>query len=123
MLGMSSVTTRITETHTMRHFMQRTQLWFHIPMLLLAFLFLAPMIWMISTAFKSPEDLIQGLGALRWFPNPVTFENFVEVLGKVEEFPIWRWTSNSVFISLAATALVLTVDSLAARSEERRVGK
>jgi multiple sugar transport system permease protein len=107
------------EINSMRAFLRRTQLGFHIPMLLLAFLFLAPLVWMISTAFKSPEDLIQGLGALRWLPNPVTFENFVEVLGKVEEFPIWRWTGNSVFISLAATALVLTVDSLAAFAYSR----
>jgi multiple sugar transport system permease protein len=98
----------------MRIFLRRTQLGFHIPMLLLALLFLAPLLWMISTAFKSPEDIIQGLGALRWMPNPITAENFATVLGKAEEFPVWRWTGNSVFISLAATALVLTVDSLAA---------
>jgi multiple sugar transport system permease protein len=93
---------------------RKAQPWLHLPMLLIAFLFLAPLLWMISTAFKSPEEIIAGLGALRWLPRPATTANFVNVLGKTEEFPIWRWTGNSVLISLAVTALVLTVDSLAA---------
>jgi multiple sugar transport system permease protein len=79
-----------------------------------AFLFLAPLLWMLVTAFKTPEDIIQGLEAMRWLPQPVTTENFRTVLGKAEEFPVWRWTGNSLFIALAVTALVLTVDSLAA---------
>ncbi len=103
----------------MRAFLRRAQPHLHLPMLLLAFLFLAPLLWMLSTAFKSPEDIITGLGAMRWLPRPVTTENFRSVLDKAEEFPIWRWTGNSVFISLAVTALVLTVDSLAAFAYSR----
>jgi multiple sugar transport system permease protein len=98
---------------------RRSQLWLHLPMLLAAFLFLAPLLWMLATAFKSPDDIIRGLGALRWLPRPITTENFVNVLGKTEEFPIWRWTGNSVFISLAVTLLVLTVSSLAAFAYSR----
>jgi multiple sugar transport system permease protein len=98
--------------------LRRSQFGLHLVMLLIAFLFLAPLLWMVSTAFKSPGDIIQGLGALRWLPRPITTENFANVLAK-EEFPIWRWTGNSLFISLAATALVLTVDSLAAFAYSR----
>ena len=98
----------------MRTLLRRVQPHLHLPMLLIAFLFLAPLLWMLSTAFKSPEDIITGLGAMRWLPRPFTTENFQNVLGKAEEFPIWRWTGNSLFISLAVTVLVLTVDSLAA---------
>lgn len=86
----------------------------HLVLLLAAFLFLAPLFWMISTAFKSPEDIITGLGAMRWLPHPATGENFRGVLNKAEEFPIWRWSANSLFLSLAVTLLVLVVDSLAA---------
>src|SRR5947209_10521578 len=103
----------------MKRWLRRSDLWLHMPMLLVAFLFLAPLLWMLSTAFKTPDDIIKGLGALRWVPRPVTTENFVNVLGKREEFPIWRWTANSLLISLAATALVLTVDSLAAYAYSR----
>jgi multiple sugar transport system permease protein len=98
----------------MKRLLYRTQIALHLPMLVVAFLFLAPLLWMLSTAFKSPEDIINGLGALRWLPRPVTTENFSYVLGKAEEFPVWRWTGNSLFIAIAVTALVLVVDSLAA---------
>jgi multiple sugar transport system permease protein len=91
----------------------------HLLLIPLAFLFLAPLLWMLSTAFKSPEDIILGLGTLRWIPQPITGENFRSVLAKTEEFPVWRWTFNSVFISLSVTTLVLTVDALAAYSYSR----
>jgi multiple sugar transport system permease protein len=97
-----------------KRLLMRTQPWLHLPMLGVAFLFLAPLLWMLATAFKSPDDIIKGLGAMRWLPEPVTTENFRYVLGKAEEFPVWRWTGNSLFIALAVTALVLTVDALAA---------
>jgi multiple sugar transport system permease protein len=86
----------------------------HLLLAAAAFLFLAPLLWMLSTAFKSPNDIITGLGARRWLPDPATTENFRIVLHRAEEFPIWRWTANSVFIALAVTALVLVVDTLAA---------
>jgi multiple sugar transport system permease protein len=88
-------------------------------MFLLAVLFLAPLLWMLSTAFKAPEDIIGGLGTMQWLPRPATTENFRTVMGRAEEFPIWRWTFNSVFVSLAVTLLVLTVDALAAFAYSR----
>src|SRR5436305_558943 len=99
--------------------LRKSQIWLHAPMLILAFVFLAPLLWMLSTAFKTPDDIIKGLGTFRWLPQPVTTENFRTVLGKTEEFPIWRWTFNSVFISLASTLLVLVVDALAAFAYSR----
>lgn len=95
-------------------FLRRSQIALHVPLLILAFLFLAPLLWMLSTSLKTPEDIVNGLSALRWLPRPITIENYRQVLLNVKEFPVWRWTGNSLFISLATTVLVLTVDSLAA---------
>lgn len=103
----------------MKTLFRKSQLGLHLLMLALAFLFLAPLLWMLSTSLKTPEDIITGLGAARWLPHPTTLVNFHTVLNNVEEFPIWRWTGNSFFISLATTALVLVVDSLAAFSYAR----
>jgi multiple sugar transport system permease protein len=103
----------------MKRFWIRYQPGLHLLMAAMAFLFLAPLLWMVATAFKSPEDIIHGLGRLQWLPQPVTTENFRAVLAKAEEFPIWRWTGNSVLISVAVTALVLTVDALAAFAYSR----
>ena len=103
----------------MRLWLQKNQIGLHLLLALAALAFLAPLIWMLSTSLKSPDDIIQGLGVARWWPHPTTLINYRTVLGKVEEFPVWRWTANSVFISLAVTFLVLTVDSLAAYAYSR----
>jgi multiple sugar transport system permease protein len=77
-------------------------------------LFLAPLLWMVSTSLKSPSDIISGLGSLRWLPSPATLANYSYILSRVEEFPVWRWTANSFFVSFGVTGLVLVVDTLAA---------
>lgn len=84
-----------------------------------AFMFLAPLLWVLATSIKTPGDIINGLGAGNWIPHPVTFSNYVQLLKNAVEFPIWRWTFNSVFISLSVTLLVVTVDALAAFAYSR----
>jgi len=66
---------------TLRH----AQPGLHLLMLIVAFLFLAPLLWMLATAFKRPDDIITGLGMVRWWPHPVTLMNFRSVLGQVDE--------------------------------------
>jgi len=93
---------------------RRSQLGLHLLLLAAALLFLAPLLWMIATAFKSPDEIVRGLGAARWLPRDPTGANFARVLRNAEEFPVWRWTFNSAFVSLSVTGLVLAVDALAA---------
>lgn len=99
--------------------LRQGQLPLHLILLLTTALFLAPLVWMLSTSLKAPGDIISGLGALRWLPHPASLVNYRQVLANVEEFPVWRWTGNSVFVALAATLLVLTVDTLAAFAYSR----
>jgi multiple sugar transport system permease protein len=103
----------------MRTWLRQAQPGLHLLMAVLAVLFLAPLAWMLSTAFKAPEEIITSLGSLHWLPRPPTTQNFMNVLGKAEEFPIWRWTANSILISLATTMLVLAVSSMAAYAYSR----
>jgi len=93
---------------------RRSQLGLHLLLLAAALFFLAPLLWMIATAFKSPDEIVRGLGAARWLPRDPTGANFARVLRNAEEFPVWRWTFNSAFVSLSVTGLVLAVDALAA---------
>ena len=97
----------------------RSQIALHLVLLLTAAIFLAPLVWMLSTSLKSPGEIISGLGAMRWWPHPATWSNFRQVLANVQEFPIWRWTGNSVFVALTTTLLVVTVDALAAYAYSR----
>jgi len=103
----------------MKRFLRERQPFHHILMAIVAFLFMAPLLWMLSTAFKRPDDIINSMGTITWWPHPFTLENFKIDLTKAEEFPIWRWTGNSVFVSLAVTFLVVTVDALAAYAYSR----
>lgn len=77
-------------------------------------LFIAPLLWMVSTSLKQSSDIISGLGSLRWLPHPATLANYAYILSRAEEFPVWRWTANSFLVSFGVTALVLVVDTLAA---------
>lgn len=76
-----------------------------------AVLFVLPVVLIFVTAFK-PDGEIVRFESL--WPKQGTLENFRYVFGTPEEVPIVRWLGNSVLISTCVTALVLTVDSLAA---------
>jgi ABC-type glycerol-3-phosphate transport system permease component len=69
---------------------------------------LAPIAWMLSTSFK-PEAQI-GTTEIRWIPKTFTLENYMRVF---DQFEILGWLGNSVVVALAATVLVLILDSLA----------
>jgi len=76
-----------------------------------ALLFVFPIVLILITAFKPDSEIVRFQGLL---PHTTTLANFRAILGSPEEIPIARWFGNSLFISSAATLLVLTVDSLAA---------
>ena len=75
---------------------------------LLAFLWAAPVLWMISTALK-PEGQVLKYPP-EWLPRTVTWENFQIV---IDNFPIFRWYLNDLIIACTATLLVLITGSLA----------
>jgi multiple sugar transport system permease protein len=57
-----------------------------------------PLLWMISTAFKTVEQLRVTL-PIQWIPNPVTFQNFVVGLSR----QAWlRYLSNTLFWAIAS---------------------
>ncbi len=76
-----------------------------------ALVFAAPILLIFITAFKPDSEIVDFRGIL---PQSPTLQNFHEILGSPEEIPIARWFGNSLLISTLTTALVLTVDSLAA---------
>jgi ABC-type glycerol-3-phosphate transport system permease component len=69
---------------------------------------LAPVVWMISTAFKPEREIIST--ELHWIPHQVTSEHFTAIL---QNYPMTQWLFNSLFTATAATLLVLVLDSLA----------
>ena len=64
-------------------------------LLVLAIPFLLPLLWMLSTAFKTPNLIY--LQPPQWIPHPVTLQNFTEAWGLLD-FP--RFIRNSAFVAV-----------------------
>jgi multiple sugar transport system permease protein len=70
---------------------------------------LAPLVWMLTTALK-PESQVRRL-PITWIPSPVTLENFRFIL---QDSLLLRWTWNSFLVAAITTVVVLAINSLAA---------
>ncbi|TYP79775.1 carbohydrate ABC transporter permease [Paenibacillus methanolicus] len=80
---------------------------------ILAVLFLLPLIWMVSTSFKNDFEALAG--QMNLIPVKPTLDNYIEGLkGELMNVPITRWITNSLFVGAAGTAIVLLFSSMAA---------
>lgn len=61
---------------------------------LLALVFLFPLLVMLSTAFKSPNDVFSSPPTL--LPAEWTLDNFAKAF---DQIPIWRYLGNTLFVS------------------------
>jgi multiple sugar transport system permease protein len=86
--------------------------------ILLALVWIAPLVWVFLLSFKPNEFLAQRTDVL--LSPPFTLKNYLDILGTSSVF---RWTVNSVIVSGAQTFLMLVFASLAgygfARTEFR----
>ncbi|MBU0554797.1 MAG: carbohydrate ABC transporter permease [Alphaproteobacteria bacterium] len=74
----------------------------------LAVLMLVPMLWVLILSFKDNTALLADTASA--FVPPYTFANYRNIMG---EGQVFTWLMNSVIVSLAMTAGVLIVSSLA----------
>jgi multiple sugar transport system permease protein len=81
-------------------------------LLLLTVVFLAPLLWIISTSFKTNNDATQL--PLSWAPRPPTTTAYRTVLTTASQTPVLRWFLNSLVAGLANAALIVAVDAMAA---------
>ena len=76
--------------------------------LIVVLAWMAPFVWMVSTSFKPPEDVMTL--EIEWFPRRIIFDNYVKVF---TNHPVWRWIANSVIVSVSATAASVLLGSMA----------
>ena len=74
-------------------------------LLLITTLMIGPLLWMISTSLKEPARIFT-----QFFPNPIRWENYTEVLNNVV-FLKQYW--NSIYIAVLVTLAVLLFSSMA----------
>jgi multiple sugar transport system permease protein len=76
---------------------------------LLVLLFIAvPLYWLIASSFKTPAAL--GDSPPQWFPNPISGANYAQAF---KQFDFGIYFRNSLIVTLAATALVLILGTMA----------
>lgn len=69
---------------------------------------LAPIYWMVATSFMTPEAVTASPPQL--FPQPLSIENYLIAF---VDHGFGRYILNSIVVSIAATALVLVLGTLA----------
>jgi putative chitobiose transport system permease protein len=94
--------------------LQRSTLWRYIWTYLvlgaIALIMLLPLLWLVSTAFKSPtEDIFQY--PPQFIPEQFTIENFLKVW---DTEPFGKYITNSVIVAVLTVGLNLLFCSLAA---------
>lgn len=89
---------------------RRTLFW--LVMLLLSVIFLAPLFWMLSTSFKTPQDSTSL--PLTWIPKSVDTSSYRQLLDSNSSTPVLRWFFNSFVAAAANAALIVAIDALAA---------
>ena len=75
--------------------------------MVVAFLWALPFVWMVSTSFKYPADVMTR--EIEWFPSRITLDNYV----KVFEYPVVRWGVNSLIQAGVSTALCVLFGAMA----------
>lgn len=80
-------------------------------LLILSVLILAPLLWMLSTSFKTTGDAT----ALppQWIPPTPSMEGYTKLFADAQA-PLLRWLGNSVLVGVLHTVLVLATASAAA---------
>ncbi|GIV09954.1 MAG: sugar ABC transporter permease [Fimbriimonadales bacterium] len=76
----------------------------HGVILLLVALFMAPILWMLSTSLKPDSELFTE--EIRWIPQRIAWENYQQAL---TTFPFWLYLRNTLIIAvLTAVGTVLS---------------
>jgi multiple sugar transport system permease protein len=78
-------------------------------LLLLTVLFLAPLVFMVSTSFKTNFEAAQPT----WIPKDPTTENYTLVLN-ASQTPVLRWFANSLLAAAGQALLIIATASMAA---------
>jgi len=87
---------------------------FHLTTWVIAFLFLVPFAWMISSSLKSPAEVFSpGIGLI---PNDIRWDNYAKAF---EAMPVILYTRNTVLITLGCIIGYLLAGSLVAYSFAR----
>lgn len=88
------------------------QFLFWLMLAVLTLIFLAPLVWMLSTSFKTAEASTSL--ELSWIPQPWDISAYQTLFSAGSANPVLRWFFNSMFSAAVNAVLIVAVDALAA---------
>lgn len=80
----------------------------------LAFIWLVPVAWMMSTALKPTPEVMSFTP--QWIPSRITFEHLFDI---AQNRPFFTWLYNSIIVSIGATVVTVITTTFAAYSFAR----
>ena len=80
-------------------------------LVLLTLLFISPLLFVLLTSFKTPQEAVQTPPT--WWPNPFSTQAYERIL-QAPDTPVLRWFLNSMVAATANAALVVVTSALAA---------
>lgn len=86
-------------------------------LLIMAIIWVIPLLWGVLTSFKSEIEILTG--GFNFLPIEWVITNYTELLVNNTNTPIVRWFFNSLVISVSHTILTVVVVSLAAFAYSR----
>jgi multiple sugar transport system permease protein len=84
----------------------------YVALILITLIFVAPLLWMLSTSFKTNPETTQW--PLSWIPREWSVEGYRELFNTTSETPVLRWFVNSLIAATAHAVLVLVTAAPAA---------
>ena len=87
----------------------RSRLGSYTGLLLLTVLFVSPLLFMVTTSFKTNFEAAQPT----WIPKDPTTENYTFIFNATQT-PVLRWFANSMIAATAQAALIVITASMAA---------
>jgi multiple sugar transport system permease protein len=89
-----------------------TMLLSYLALIGLTILFIAPLVWMLSTSLKTNQEATQIEPT--WIPKEVSGDGFRAILNRSEQTPVFRWFLNSMIAAVAQATIVVATSSMAA---------
>src|SRR4028118_2042241 len=84
----------------------------YLALILITLVFVAPLLWMLSTSFKTNPETTQW--PLSWIPREWSVEGYRGLFNSTSETPVLRWFVNSLIAATAHAVLVLVTAAPAA---------
>ena len=85
------------------------KIFLHVFLISLSLIFLFPLLWMISTSLKTPDQIF--LPYIKWIPDPIAWDNYSKIFSQVNLLTAFQ---NTVFLAILNVVGILFSCSLAA---------